>query len=1510
MKKAISLLLTLLLVTTLLPTSRVSGEAEGDYEYIVNNGEAIITGYIGSGGDIAIPSTLGGYPVTGIGGGAFLNCYSLTSVTIPDSVTSIGLNAFRRCTSLTSVTIPDSVISIGDWAFSWCSSLREVIIPDSVTSIGEATFHYCTSLTEVILPNSVISIGDGAFLDCYSLTEVTIPDSVTSIGDWAFSHCFSLTEVTLPDSLTSIGYGPFSNCSSLTSIKVGDGNPNYKDMGGVLFSKDGTALIQYPAGKTDSSYAIPESVTSIGEWAFSDCDSLTGVTIPDSVTSIYWAAFHGCISLNSVIFEGRPPSTFGANVFYNCAPEFTIYYSAAYANAWAPSGATFWYGYPIKALDYSTSLSSDMNKAFIKVVDATTKEPLVGAQVSVSQSSGSGSYLLFSDITDSTGVVEMDMRGRITCKIKVTMDGYASYESTQTLSSGNLKEIKLKQNSTNLITSVLCDGVDVLSEKIEFPLDEDDALKVEILHTYSQSEINGFELIQGEEIKATSSTGEFELKASTFDVGVPIWVRVKLNNGSYSKPIRLGISIYNRPLQIVNETSLEIMDALKITIPSDVPLLGGEEIEIDLGRCSIAVEMTSDKIKIGFGVTEDFDPSNDSLWHSLKNSTINRNIDKGLSMYHAGTFGTVSAGNVSPQLSIYGYVEGKRGAFTDTISGNLVIEAAIKYNQEWQTAVWIIPVVIKLGLEIGIKDSFSIYYDEAAESLRFNDTVEFTSPAVELSAGIGIAYIADISVYGSAANKIGFNMDTGYRYGKLEGEAGLSARALFWSGKWTILSGTWMYYENYAFKGLDEGTGFSLVDLYDSAEYTIASREYLDGQSGWLGAVPVRDVLSAREETLLQSGIYEGARPQMISAGGNTVMVYLADDGSRTTGNHTKLVYSVYNESNNTWSAPLPVWDDGTADFNPTLATDGTNVYIAWMDANATFGEDVTMEQMAAACEISVAKLTFDNGSCTCSDRQRITANSMLDMQPCMVIDGGKPVVVWSRNSGNDILAQAGSNTVLYAEVGGNENVAANLATPVCALSAGLLNGEAHICYVTDTDGDINTAADNEVYVGGLGQSFTALTQDELFDSIPTFAKRGTENVLYWLSENGMNVYDGENIRLYEVDCAGDYRVISDGSETTYLMYPQGEGEGASLYISRYEAATDTWSEAITLTDTAGYAESPAAVVNELGGILSVYVRTDAVITEDEVKTSSDLYAMRMVPSYNLVLNDVDFYDEDVALGATLPLTLTVSNEGEKDIEGATVTVSNGDAAIQSFTIDSALSSGETDKWQVECILPDNADVTDFTFTVIPKMEEGFAELDSSDNVITEQVFFADIGVLASKTHFENENSLQLTVSNEGFIASDATLVIHRNTVDGEVLATHSFSDLQPQTFVVATIDGIYLDSLMEGSECLYFEVLSSQPESMVGNNTDFVAITEMETEQWQDIVETLYGDADGNGRVEAADAAAILRYVVKIGELTDLGKTQGDVAPAFDGKPDSSDAAAVLRRVVQLITIFPIEEQ
>ena len=340
--------------------------------------------------NIAIPDSL-----TSIGASAFYRCSSLTSITIPDSVTNIGFSAFSGCSSLTSITIPDSVMSIDDYVFSGCSSLEavyitdieawcntsfsnsysnplsyahnlylngelvtEIAIPDSVTIIGSSAFYNCSSLTSITIPDSVTSIGSSVFSGCSSLetvyitdiiawcnisfddmssnplyyahylyingelvTELIIPESITSIGQYAFSGCSSLKSITIPDSITSVGLSAFSNCSSLETVYITDIEAwcnisfRYENSNPLYFAHN-----LYLNGKLVTELVIPESVTSIGSYAFSGCSSFKNVNFGDNsqLESIGSYAFRGCSSLTSITIPDNVTSI-GSDAFYNCS---------------------------------------------------------------------------------------------------------------------------------------------------------------------------------------------------------------------------------------------------------------------------------------------------------------------------------------------------------------------------------------------------------------------------------------------------------------------------------------------------------------------------------------------------------------------------------------------------------------------------------------------------------------------------------------------------------------------------------------------------------------------------------------------------------------------------------------------------------------------------------------------------------------------------------------------------------------------------------------------------------------------------------------------------------------------------------------------------------------------------------------------------------------------------------------------------------------------------------------
>ena len=254
-----------------------------DWLYTVTGGKATITGYVGSGGAVTMPTVLPddyGPSVVAIGDGAFHDCASLTSLTIPDGVKSIGAGAFSNCSALTSLTIPDSVTSIGGGAFHHCARLTSLTIPDGVTSIGNYVFAYCSALTSITIPDGVKSIGADAFSNCSALTSLTIGAGVTSIGASAFSTCSALTSITIPDGVTSIGPVAFYGCASLTRATFLGDAPT---AGGWIFDQAAAGFTVY-FHRGSTGFAEPP-----GPWAPANGNPLGGtyrtayIEAPDAV---------------------------------------------------------------------------------------------------------------------------------------------------------------------------------------------------------------------------------------------------------------------------------------------------------------------------------------------------------------------------------------------------------------------------------------------------------------------------------------------------------------------------------------------------------------------------------------------------------------------------------------------------------------------------------------------------------------------------------------------------------------------------------------------------------------------------------------------------------------------------------------------------------------------------------------------------------------------------------------------------------------------------------------------------------------------------------------------------------------------------------------------------------------------------------------------------------------------------------------------------------------------------
>ena len=319
--------------------------------------------------------------VTTVGSYAFSGCNNLETVEFPNTLTTIGEEAFMYA-NLRDVVIPDSVRTIESNAFARCGMMSRLSLGSGLTTIGDFAFVGCASsvrisednrafvvengalfnadktelirffsgwVTSYTIPAGVKEIGAGAFDDCWNLKTITIPDGVQSIRSGAFAHLWELGRITIPASVTEIAVDAFS--FTVCPITVAAGNTAYCSQDDALYSKDKDALL-YAAGATGafiipntvvaieesafanstiSSVTIPNSVKTIGNWAFSGCENLRTVTLPASVTEIGEGVFEVCTKLTSVRIPASV-KTIQKWTFEECEALTDVYYDGSEAD--------------------------------------------------------------------------------------------------------------------------------------------------------------------------------------------------------------------------------------------------------------------------------------------------------------------------------------------------------------------------------------------------------------------------------------------------------------------------------------------------------------------------------------------------------------------------------------------------------------------------------------------------------------------------------------------------------------------------------------------------------------------------------------------------------------------------------------------------------------------------------------------------------------------------------------------------------------------------------------------------------------------------------------------------------------------------------------------------------------------------------------------------------------------------------------------------------------------------
>lgn len=1356
--------------------------------------------------------------VTSIGDHAFKNCTNLTNITISDSVTSIGIRVFESCSSLKSLVIPNGVTAINMYTFLHCTDLTSITIPDSITSIGFGAFYDCKKLESFTIPSGVTSIGNVAFCGCNSLSGViVIPRGVVKIGNSTFAYCYNLSGIIIPDSVTYIDWYAFRYCRSLTTITIPD---TVKFIGGVAFESCSRL----------TSIAIPDGITTIGEAMFIECQSLTSVAIPASVTTIDRWAFGNCSNLTDVYYAGSEKQwqniSISRSVAYDGANNDDLISATIHYNVNRSAESTI---YNATTNELALTVYENKNTSNIRETDYRLSS---GAAVSSGSVNG---------VTDKNGQISQPYSGGA---VTVSKNGYVS----RTISEAALKTnptvwLQKESDSYPVISAVWMNDVkDIMNAEYFLPLVQDTSHKVRAEVNWGGSSMKSLILAQGTTTVNISDSHNTDIKWSDqFDLSREILV-VATNAAGKTSSRALKLKAGSEATQRLDGFQLDFSDSLKFTIPDSVPGIGGESMKIGL-YSPVGIDYVVENGKIYVAIGGNFDSSTNkedgtkikSFVDSVK--SFQKNAKKLSDMFRGKTKVKGSWG-IDAGFNFAGYAEGYfdenyKIHWLDT--GLLIgVEGGLDFTSQF--TIGPVPAYLEAGLKAKLELDAALFVSEAAKKFTPDGTI---SGSLGINVGIGAGVKKALSFGGGVEGKLSPEM-------QFKNAAVSSAVAKLSFGGYLKATFIGLEYKHDFDPWVDKviweypdysshADTYSLEDdfyesAYDTGSYSQPDLGYLASGSPFLangssgGMMRALRAVTVDSASTFQSNTYQNAAPQLLCLSDGTMMaVWTGYDSSRSGMNALCLYYARYDGSS--WSESAVLDNDGTLDCGFTLREINGAPCVVWENASGAIESSDDLDAVAAKMSISVARYVDGAFVVEC-----VSNAEGVDMMPdvCAVNDG--LAVVWLRNESGDLFANDGTNKIVCRTMTGEgwseESVLYSGLNSADSLAVGSSGDTLQVAYGMDTDGDLTTSADMEVYING-----SAATSDSVIDSGVQY-----ENGQFYWYKDGALMSGGNEMVSAASNLRSDRYQVVESSGVKAVLFTQSNGVYSSLYGIFCDTTSGTWGEPVALTDGSDYIQAFSTTPSANG--LQVMVNRLAVTGDG---STGDPYGEARMDILDLTLGcdlavkdvycDMQYY----VAGNKLPVTVTVANKGRQAVSQVKVTfLAENGTELGTETLDISLPAGVTQEIETGFTVKDVVQGQKITVQVTPVDN---TDINTADNAAELTLQQHDIALenMSWGVNSSGQAVIYADVVNRGYTASGTlTVSLRKGSETGDIVSSAKVDSLDTLGLQRVSFETAYEEGVV------YYLTLDECEDDSIANNSDFVVLRKETTTTGKTVSGTL----------------------------------------------------------------------